>query len=125
MIRIDVTNQNKIDDAGVLPFGIIADEISFFEISQTLDDAVDHLIDAHHLADHGPEFGKEGMFGVGHVEDLAAGFLGLQELGLLELVEFLADGIGGNVELLGQFTKVGPGCRIEKKSHQQLDAGFR
>ena len=125
MIRIDDTNQHQVDDAGVLPFGVIADEISFFEISQTLDDAVDHLVDAHHFADHGPEFGKKGMFGVGHVEDLAAGFLCLEEPGLLELVEFLADGIGGNVELLGQLTKVGPGCRIEKKPHQQLDAGFR
>ena len=65
------------------------------------------------------------MLGVGHVEDLAAGFLGFEKPGFLELVEFLADGIRGNVELLGELAQVGPGRRIEKQSHQQLDAGFR
>ena len=49
------------------------------------------------------------MFGVGHVKNLAAGFLGLEKPCLLELVEFLADGIRGNFELLGELTQVGLG----------------
>jgi len=55
---------------------------------------------------------------------MAAVSLGFEELGLGELVELLADGVGREAELLGQLPEIGPGGWIEEEAHQELDAGF-
>lgn len=97
---IDVTHQQKVDDAGVLSFGIIVDEIGPLYISQAGDDTVDDLVHPENLANHGLQIRKERMVGVGHIVNLAAMLFGFEQVGAGQLVEFLPDGIGRYPELV-------------------------
>ena len=65
------------------------------------------------------------MLCVGTIEHLTTGFFGFQKFGFFELVEFLPHGVGGYIELFGQFPEVGTRLGVEEKTHQQLDTGFR
>ena len=124
MIRIDISNQHQVDDAGILSLGIVVDQIGPLQIAQAGDDAVDDLVDAEHLGYHRFEFGKKGMIRIGPVVNPSALFFGLEQVRAGQLVELLADGVGGDAELLGQLAQVGAGVRVEKKPHQELDPGL-
>jgi len=61
---------------------------------------------------------------VGTVENVAAAFFALEELGVGQLVQFFADGIGRHVELFGEFAQVGPCLRVQEEAREKLHPGL-
>ena len=57
---------------------IIIKQIGTFEITQSGDDAVNHLINPHNFAHHGFEFREQGVFLIGLIENPASVFLGCE-----------------------------------------------
>ena len=124
VVGVDIAHQHKVDDARVLALGVVVDEIGPLQVAQAGDDALDHLVDAHHLAHHGHQLGKEGVVRVGRVEHLAPVAAATQQLRTRELVELFAHRVGGNLEFAGQFAQVGLGQRVQEQPDQQFDTGL-
>ena len=124
MILINVAHQQEINNSRVFPFGIIINQIGFFEISQPGDDAVDNLINAHGFADHAFEFREKGVLIICFVKDITAVFFRVEEAGFGKLIEFFSNGIGGNLKFFGQFSKICPRFGVKEKPGQKFDPDF-
>ena len=61
---------------------------------------------------------------VGGVKNLTASLFRMQQFGLGKLIEFLAHGVGGKTELIGELSKIGLCVRVEEEPDEQLDAGL-
>ena len=101
MIWVDIAHQHEVDDAGVLTFRVIINQVSAFEVAEPADDVVNDLIDAHHFADHGFQFRKERMLLICLIEDLAPGLFSDKEFSSGELIEFFPHRVGRNIEFFG------------------------
>ena len=88
---IDIADQDQIDDAGILAFGVIIDQECLLQSAQPFDDGFQNLVHAQGLDDHGVEFGKDGVVLVGGKEDLPAVLFAYQQVGGGELIQFLLD----------------------------------
>ena len=86
MIWVDFTDKKQIYDACVFAVGIIVQEKGQFQVAQSVDNTVNNLVNAHHLAHHGFELGEQGVGVIGHVKDLPTVSLGFQEIRLCKLV---------------------------------------
>ena len=124
IVLVDVADQDQIDDAGILAFGVIPHQVSFFQVAQPSDDGFQDAIHAQGFPDHGVQFGEQGVLPVGAVEDLPAVLFAGEKAGLVQLPQFLPDLAGRGVELFGKFAQIGVSFRVEKEAHQDVDAGF-
>ena len=119
-----ITYQYDVDDAAVFAGCVVIGQECLLQVSQALDDAVDHLIDAHDLLNHGTQLREKCVRRVGAVENVAAAFFAFEETGLGQLVQFFTNGIARHAEFFGELPQIGPCLRVQEEAHEQLHPGL-
>ncbi len=75
MIWIDVSHKYQINDPCIFALGIIINDKGLFQITQSVKDAINDLIQPHDLADHGFQLREKGVFCVCCVKNISSVFL--------------------------------------------------
>ncbi len=108
---IQRTHYDQIYDAGIPPCGIVARDESDPKASQPgkhfMNDAIQDLIQSQVLMNQRFNFGVERMAGIGTIIYVAALLSGVEIASLAQVVELMADGVGGFPKFLGHFPQIG------------------
>jgi hypothetical protein len=111
-MNIDMSDQKEVHDSRVSTFGIIINEISAIEFSQSVDNTIDDLVHPDYFADDGLQLGKERMLGIGRIIDNSAKLKRIEQPCLRELVELFSDRVGRDTKLGSQSAQIGTGFGV-------------
>jgi len=78
----------------------------------------------HGFANHALEFREKGVLVVCFVKDVPTVLFRVEQAGFGKLIEFFANGIGGNLKFFGQFSKICRCLRVEEKACQKFNPDF-
>jgi len=119
-----IAYEHDVDDAFINAPGHTAGEPGAFHIAELAHNPLHYFVDARVFAQDVLEVGEHGVGGVGtEIFFVAAGF-GSEHAGLLEAVEFEADGVGGLAKLAFEVAQIGGGTAVQEELNQQAQTGF-
>ena len=118
-----LADEDEVDDLSVFSAGEITYEVHLFDIAELFYDVLDNLVDSHIFQDYGVDIGEERMLCIGFVILFVSLDQGLQQPGLLKLIQLHPDRVGRFTKLLFQAPEISLGPAVEKKLQQHLDTG--
>jgi len=81
MIMIYIAYKHKVNNAGILTFGVVIDQMSLIPIAKPSHKIINDIINTYDFSDHRFEFRKQGVFLIGHILDLTTVFLTFHPVG--------------------------------------------